>query len=162
MEDHALHLILLSNPEQIIKLVNHKFTKDNIKTRLRIKLRVSDINRQGTYSVVLLKPITRENSEISCGWREWDRDPRAAGDCNATITSSSPVHPKWRKVEETTNLILDLKNVCKVLARWDWAIRAVNSILPWISPLLYTIPNPYIVESWFQILHSFFTYLNTP
>lgn len=90
--------------------------------------------------MVLFEPITGEYGEISCGWRERNRNPRTAINFDATKAPCSLVEGKGGEVKEATNLIFKLKNVSEVLARWDGAIGAIDSILPRVPSLLYSIP----------------------
>lgn len=90
--------------------------------------------------MVLFEPITGEYGEISCRWRERNRNHRTAINLDATKAPCSLVEGKGGEVKEATNLIFELKNVSEILARWDRAIGAIDSILPRVSSLLYSIP----------------------
>lgn len=92
------------------------------------------------YLVIDLVPISNKKGEITSWVREWDRDPWSAKDFDGTKTTSCLVESKRWEIEETSNLIFDLKCVGEVLPRRDGACGAINSILIRISPLLNTIP----------------------
>lgn len=92
------------------------------------------------YLVIDLVPITNKKTVISSWFRKWDRDSWSAKDFDCTKTTSCLVESKRWEIEETSNLIFDLKCVGEVLPWRDGACRSINSILIRISPLLNTIP----------------------
>jgi len=94
--------------------------------------------------VIDLVPISNKKTEITSWVRKWNRDPWPAKDFDCSKTTSCLVECKRWEIEETSNLIFDLKGVCEVLPRRDGARGSINSILVRISPLLNTIPVTFI------------------
>lgn len=91
--------------------------------------------------VVMLKPITNEEGEISSGFRERDGDARAAEDTETAKTTGSFVNGEGREIEETTDLVFDLDGISVVFTRWDWTSRPIHSILVRILPQLHSVPR---------------------
>lgn len=81
------------------------------------------------YLVVSLVPISNKNGVITSWVWEWDWDSGPAEDFNGSKATSSLVKGKRWEVVETSNLVLHLECVGEVLAWWDGACGAVNSIL---------------------------------
>jgi len=98
------------------------------------------------YLVIDLVPITNKKTEITSWVRKWDRDSWSAEDFDCTKTTSCFMKSKRWEIEETPNLIFDLKCVCEVLPWRDWACGSINSILIRISPLLNTIPVQFTIR----------------
>lgn len=99
------------------------------------------MNKVGLKDLMIdVVPISNKKSEISRRLRKWDRNFGPTEDFDGTKGTSSLVESKRREVEESSNLVLDLKFVGEVLARSDRACGSMNSILIRISSLLNTIP----------------------
>lgn len=95
---------------------------------------------ESTYSVIILEPIASQNCIIPSRRGEWYRNPRSAIDLYAAKSTSSLVESKGREVIVAANLILHLQHISEVPPRGDWTVGSINSILPWIPPLLDAIP----------------------
>lgn len=88
-----------------------------------------------------LEPVSSEYSMVTSGGRERNRNSRAAIDFNATKTSGGLVECQRGEIEEAANLVLCLKKVSEILARQDWTVCAVDSVLPRLPPVLQPIPG---------------------
>lgn len=86
------------------------------------------------------EPIAGENVVFSGGWREGYRNQGTAINLDGAKPSGGSVHSQGWEIEEGSDLILNLKGVSVVLPRWDWAVCAINAVLPRTPPLLQTIP----------------------
>lgn len=87
------------------------------------------------YRVVSLVPVTDQQSVISSWRREGHWNPWTAEDPDATEASCGLVKCKGRKIEVAADLVLDLKDICKVPSWWDRTVGACNTIFPRVSPL---------------------------
>ena len=84
--------------------------------------------RKDDYRVIRFVPISDKNGIVTGRIREGDRNSGTAEDPNAAKTASSFVESKRREVVKASNLILNLKNVGKVLPRRNWTCGSENTI----------------------------------
>lgn len=79
--------------------------------------------------MAFLVPVTCKNGEVSGRGRKRDGNTRAAIDSDGSITTRSLVKINGREVEEASNLILSLENVCVVPSWWNWTGCSWHPIL---------------------------------
>lgn len=81
--------------------------------------------------MVGLVPVADQQGEISSrGGNVTGIDGRLRIIYDAAKSTCSFVEGEGREVEEATNLVLDLHDVCEVSPRRDWTVGARNTILP--------------------------------
>jgi hypothetical protein len=95
---------------------------------------------EANYRVISLVPISNENSVITSGIWEGDRNPWPAKDPDSPKTTGSLVEFKRREVVKAPNLILHLENVCEVLPWGYWAFCSIHPILKRVPPILNPVP----------------------
>lgn len=92
------------------------------------------------YRVIGLVPISDKNSVIAGRIWEGNGNARSAKDPYSSKPTGCFVECKGREIVKATNLILHLKNVCKVLPRRNRASCSIYTIFKWIPPVLNSIP----------------------
>ena len=92
--------------------------------------------------MVLSVPITNHEDDLSI--RLWERDGNNVPviNHNGTKTTRRSLKVEGGRVEEASDLILDLKLVSKVPSRRDRAVCAENTVLPRVTPHLDARPIP--------------------
>jgi len=112
----------------------------NFRTKLYLTSKKKCVAGVDTYRVVGQVPISNKNGVVTSRIIERNGDSRPTEDSDSSKTTSSLVESKRWEVVETSYLILDLENICKVLSRRNRARGPNDTILIWISPLLNSIP----------------------
>jgi len=90
--------------------------------------------------VVSLVPVTDQQSIITSRRIEGHWNTWAAKDPDATKASRGLVEREGGEIEVAADLVLDLKDICKVSSWWDWTVGAINTVLPRVLPLQQSIP----------------------
>lgn len=92
------------------------------------------------YRVVELVPISDENSVITGGIVERDRNSGSAQNPETSKSTGSFVECQRREVVEASNLILHLKYVCEVPSWWNGTCCSPNPIFERVPSLLHPVP----------------------
>lgn len=75
-------------------------------------------------------PITNQNCYIPSWSVKWNRNNGTVVYNKATKSTSRSLKIERRKVEEASNLVLNLKIIRPVPLRRNWTVGTKNSILP--------------------------------
>ena len=80
--------------------------------------------------MVGLIPVTNEDAVVGGGFGEWDGDPWPAKDLDGAEATGSLLEVEGWEVEEASNLVFEMHDICEVATGCDWAVGAVDTILP--------------------------------
>lgn len=97
-------------------------------------------NKGSAYIVIGCVPISGKKPEVAVRGSERDRDARTTPDTDGSKGTSGFMEGKRREIVKATNLVFDLNYVGEVFAWWNWTCCPNYSILPWVLPLLHTVP----------------------
>lgn len=110
------------------------------------------------YLKTVVVPISNKKIKLAMWFRKWSWDYDPWIDSDRAKSSTSLVEVDGGEVRKGANLVFYSEYISPTRTGSDRTVRTRHSILPWVEPLLYTIPEnsirPILLDSLSQRLYS--------